>query len=251
MIDTQFNFPKAIYKRDEISVAEYLMSLRKLLTDEFMAGFETLEEAVKSRGSNSLDRSEWGIPIEYTSKYIRTLDVNNQEYTNNIDSWKAIEFRYKCDNLDEIGIIDQTMEEDHAYAKFYPTAYNLIKKYGRYCPIANYSIMAPNSVLLRHTGPENRQGKYVRIHIPLIIPEGDIFLEVNGEEVNWSDIFAFNNQLPHSSHNLSSEYRLIFLIDLEREFIGMNPGSVYDNRIEKYAKPFLRNNKEWHLYKED
>ena len=103
---------------------------------------------------------------------------------------------------------------------------------------------------IRHTGPENRNGKYVRIHIPLIIPEGDIFLEVNGEEVDWGDIFAFNNQLAHSSHNYSSEYRLIFLIDLEREFLGMPPGSVYDARLEKYAKPFLRNNKEWHLYKQ-
>jgi hypothetical protein len=79
----------------------------------------------------------------------------------------------------------------------------------------------------------------------LIIPEGDIFLEVNGEKVDWSGLVGFNNQLAHSSWNLSNEYRLTFMIDLDREFIGMPPGSLYDDRLEKYAKPF--NEKEYYL----
>jgi hypothetical protein len=248
MTEPEFEFPQGIYHRGEIPVADYFMSLREPLIKEFMRGFNTLEKAIKTRGTNNLDRQHMGVAIDRLYNVIRTLDPESQEYKNNFDAWKSIGFRYECHDPETIPDINWTMEENHIYAKLYPTAYGLVKKYGKYCPIANYSVMAPNSVLVRHTGPENRHGKYVRIHIPLIIPEGDIFLEVNGEEVNWSDIFAFNNQLAHSSHNYSSEYRLIFLIDLDREFLGMPPGSVYDERLEKYAKPFLRNGEEWHLY---
>jgi hypothetical protein len=244
----QVEFPQAIYRRDEISVADYFMSLREALTNEFMAGFSTLEEAVNTRGYNTLDKQDLGISMDRMYGFIRTLDDGSQEYKNNFDSWKTIGFRYECHDPNTCDV-DWTREEDDIYSKLYPTAYGLVKKYGKFCPIANYSIMAPNSVLVRHTGPENRDGKYVRIHIPLIIPEGDIFLEVNGEEVNWSDLFAFNNQLPHSSHNLSPHYRLVFLIDLEREFLGMPKSPPYDERYESQARPFLRDGKEWHLYR--
>jgi hypothetical protein len=247
----QFEFPKGIYRRDEIPIADYLMSLREPLINEFMHGFNSLEEAIKARGTDNLDRRAWGIPLENTSHYIKTLDSESQEYVGDVSSWKSVGFRYERHDPDTAEIpvnIDWTMEESHEYAKLYPTAYNLVKKYEKYCPAANYSVMAPNSVLVRHTGPENRQGKSIRIHIPLIIPEGDIFLEVNGEEVTWSDLFGFNNQLAHSSHNLSPHYRLIFLIDFDREFLGMPLGSVYDERLEKNARPLIRNGKEWHLY---
>jgi aspartyl/asparaginyl beta-hydroxylase (cupin superfamily) len=101
--------------------------------------------------------------------------------------------------------------------------------------------MAPNTVLNRHTGPENRTGRFIRIHIPLIVPEGDVFLEVNGEEVKWDDLFGFNNQFVHSAYNNTDQYRLVFLLDLDREFIGMSPGEPWDERFEELAiQPFVR-----------
>ena len=105
--------------------------------------------------------------------------------------------------------------------------------------------MAPNTVLHRHTGPENRTGEYIRIHIPLIIPEGDLFFEVNGEEIDWSDIFAFNNQLAHSAHNLSNEHRMIFLIDIRRSRVGLPPGEPFnpDRHLYSMTQPFVRKKK--------
>lgn len=224
---------KAIYTRQELGpMAEYLMSFQDALRDEFLAGYNSLEEAVKDNGMPNLA----GRPYDAAN----TIVTKNEEgkYTSNVDSWTAVPFRYERHD----GIIERsfTTPEDHPHATKYPTAYKLIKEFGDKCPIANYSTMAPNSVLKRHTGPENRSGKYVRIHIPLIIPEGDIFLEVNGQEVNWSDCFGFNNQFVHSSFNLSNEYRLIFLIDFDREFIGLEPGSVYDPDMISKSKPFIR-----------
>jgi hypothetical protein len=256
---SEFEFPQGIYRSYEIPIANYLMSLRQSLVDDFMAGFNSLEEASK-RGTVVMDRRSMDIPIDNTYNYIRTLNPETQTYKNNFDSWKTIDFRYSWKAVPgmqytlwdpDLPEVDWTMDEDEEYAKLYPTAYNLVKEFGKNCAIANYSIMAPNSVLVRHTGPENRSGKYLRVHIPLIIPEGDIFLEVNGEEIDWSDLFGFNNQLAHSSHNLSPHYRLIFLIDLDREFLGLPPGAPYKEYFEKYPKPFLRNGKEWHLYKKE
>jgi hypothetical protein len=242
---TTTSWPQAIYKRSEIPVADYLMSYQQALTDEFIAGFDSLEHAIQTRGIDNLDRRKFGIPLDYTVNQIKTKVPGTDTYEPNVSSWKSVGFRYeRHDNQVDISY---TLDENSEYAKCYPTAYKLIKEFGAHCPIANYSCMAPHSILHRHTGPENRTGKYIRIHIPLIIPVGDIFLEVNGEEVNWSDLFGFNNQLAHSSHNLSPYYRLIFLIDLDREYIGMSPGNVYNPMYERLAKPFIRQTKEIQL----
>jgi aspartyl/asparaginyl beta-hydroxylase (cupin superfamily) len=126
----------------------------------------------------------------------------------------------------------------------YPTARKLIQEYGDNCPIASYSVLAPNTILQRHTGVENRSGEFIRIHIPLIIPEGDVFFEANGEEIDWSDLWAFHNQFAHSAHNNTNEWRLVFLLDIRRTFIGLEPGMPYDIKNEStYMKPFVRQKK--------
>lgn len=105
----------------------------------------------------------------------------------------------------------------------FPTAYELANKFGDACQLCIYAVLAPNSVIRRHTGKENRDAQYVRVHIPLIIPEGDIGFEVLGEEVYWDDVFAFNNQKLHSAWNNTNEKRLILLVDLTREACGLPP----------------------------
>jgi Aspartyl/Asparaginyl beta-hydroxylase len=222
------------WRRPEIPIADYLMSHQQALRDEFMAGFNTLEEAIKSQGTNTLDRPDQN--PEEASQFIRTKDEAG-EFKPSMESWKNISFKYE--HPDE-GLY---YEIDQEVANKFPTAYKLIKKFGKDCPIANYSCLAPNSVIQRHTGPENRHGEFIRIHIPLIIPEGDVFFECNGEEITWSDIWGFNNQLPHSAHNYTDKYRLAFLIDLRRIAIGMEPGPKYSKRHEVLATPFVRHNK--------
>ena len=66
------------------------------------------------------------------------------------------------------------------------------------------------------------------------------FLKLTGKKIDWSDIFAFNNQLPHSAHNLTDEFRLVFFFDIRRTRIGLEPGDPYDPSIEENAVPFVR-----------
>ncbi len=236
------NLPQPIYKRHEIPVADYLMSFQDSLREEFLQGFRNLQQAAKFIGKPSLDRRYAGVSLEET-EYLIQSKGHEGEFENNINGWLAVLFKYRRGIKDSP--MNYTMSPLDGRAVKYKTAYTLANEFGEKCPIAQYSIMAPNTVLQRHTGPENRTGKYIRIHIPLIIPEGDVFLEVNGEEVRWDDIFGFNNQFVHSAHNYTDQYRLVFFIDLDREHIGMTPGEPWDERFDELSKlPFIRKTQE-------
>ena len=72
------------------------------------------------------------------------------------------------------------------------------------------------------------------------MPEGDIFLECEGEEIDWSDIFAFDNSLIHSAYNLTPHLRLIFMIDVRRELLGLEPGMSFNPLRRALFPPFVR-----------
>jgi hypothetical protein len=149
------------------------------------------------------------------------------------EAWKAQPLRYEHSPGGKVNQNEQVL-------KHFPTAKKILKHYEGQLGIVVYSILEANSVIGRHTGPENRTGEYVRIHIPLIVPPGDIFLEVGGEEVDWSEPFGFNNQIIHSAHNYSPYRRLVFLIDIQRTFVGLPPGVPYNEKDELTAPPFVR-----------
>jgi hypothetical protein len=219
--------PKAFWRRHELPVAEFLMKHQQALLDDFMSGYTTLEEAARAQCGNTMDRTHLGIPISETEQYITTDNKPN------VNSWKALNFRYE--RRDERAVFKQAM--DFKDMGKYPTMRKLLMKWDKICPIANYSVLAPHSVIERHTGPENRDGKTIRIHIPLIIPKGDVFFEAAGEVIDWSDIWAFHNQFAHSAHNYTDEWRLCCLIDLDRAAIGMEPGAPYDPAYEAQNLP--------------
>lgn len=245
--------PQPIYRRHEFAeTADYLMSLKDDLIKDFLKG-QTLEEAALAKCRNvmqkSTDRQTYLSPTpddkgerfpDFVTEILRTPPNENNESFSNPTGWKNVEFKYH----DPFNNLHWDIDPMFAL-KHYPTAYRMIRKYWDDCPIASYSVMSPNTVLHRHTGPENRTGEYIRIHIPLIVPDGDLFFEVDGEEIDWSDIFAFDNQLVHSAHNLSNEYRLIFLIDIKRSRIGLPSGQLFnkDRQLYGLSKPFVRNKK--------
>ena len=227
---------KVYWRRNEISVADYLMSHQDDLRNDFMRGFNTLQEAAAAQTNpvmnieRIMDRVKRGLPLKDAQECVTT---NN---TANYNAWRAMSLRYERHDYKDI-----SYTAPESFKERYPTAYKLITEYGDDCPIANYSVISPNSVIQRHTGVENRNGEFIRIHIPLIIPEGDVFFEANGEEMVWDDIWAFNNQIAHSAHNYTNEYRLIFMIDLRRTSIGMEAGEPYDSKYESTnMPPFVR-----------
>lgn len=231
---------KKIWRGNEIPVAEYLMSYQTALREEFLAGTASVKEACEKYATDALDLRVFGVSIEESTGYkgIVSKNADSGEFEFNLEGWKSIQFKYaRHDNLVDFEI---NRSDNDRVAKRYPTAWNLVKQYGDCCPCASYSILAPQTVLNRHTGPENRTGEYIRIHIPLIIPDGDLFLEASGEEVTWDNIWGFNNQHAHSAYNNSDDWRVIFMIDLHMAHIGMTPCPPFDPAIDLSSEPFVR-----------
>ena len=83
-----------------------------------------------------------------------------------------------------------------------------------------YSILVANGDISVHTGRDNIHSKYVRCHIPLIIPEhtkDELYLEANADKVYWTETWGFDNQTPHTAKNETNYNRLVFIIDISRD----------------------------------
>lgn len=214
---------KAIFRRHELPMADYLMSFKDNLTKEFLDYHQDFIEGDFVKG------------VPYWNPIVDVDSIKT-----NKASWKVSAIKYNFAPANAKSEIDYSIITEEIKNRF-PTAVKLTEEFGEDCPISTYSILEANSVIKRHTGIENRTGEFIRIHIPLIVPPGDIFFEVNGEEINWSDIFAFDNQIVHSAYNTTPYRRLVYMIDIRRSRLGLPPGQYYNPLAEHHAKPFIRN----------
>jgi len=222
--------PQRFWRRHEFApVSDYLMTFRNKLIRDFLKGHRSLEEAVKAKQLPGVFENRHELAGSDIGEIVRS----NAE--KDLRAWRSLAFKYQHKNVGY-----DILPSDPLFVEKYPTACGLVQEFGNDVAIAAYSVIDPNSVIHRHTGPENRDGEFLRIHIPLIVPEGDIFFECLGEIIDWSDIWGFNNQLIHSAHNYTNEYRLVFLIDLRRTAIGLEPGVPFDPEWQIHAKPFIR-----------
>ena len=194
---------KSIWLREEISIADELLALAPKLLQEFLEYHTDFIVGDFAKG------------IPYTNP---NFDVG--PYKSRPDSWKIDPLKY---TNPKHSVLHDGTKNDQIRQRF-PTAVALTEKYGAHCPVSAYSILEHNAVIARHTGVENRDGLYVRIHIPLLVPPGDIFFEVEGVEIDWSDLFAFDNQFIHSAYNYTDQRRLVYLLDLHRDVLGLEPG---------------------------
>jgi len=217
------NSEQTIWLREEISIADELMAYAPKLLAEFLARHPDFID-----GDFAL-----GMPYEF-----HTDDNTTLENINTKTAWKT----------DSIKHSDYINNKHYGYwerpadvISSFPTAIEMTNRYGKDCPISAYSVIEKNSVINRHTGVENRDSEFIRIHIPLLVPEGDIFFEVEGVEIDWSDLFGFNNQIIHSAHNYSSSRRLVYLIDISRKLLGIPIGNPFNPEREKLVPPFERN----------
>jgi hypothetical protein len=222
MITQTFPPAKAYWLREEIPIADKLLSLAPALTREFLAYHTDFIDGDFKRGT-PYSNADWGTPDDAVKS--------------SADAWKTdgLKYTYKDKNVfvDKYKWLPQLRER-------YPTAVALTEEYGDDCPISAYSILESNSVIKRHTGMENRDNEFIRIHIPLIVPPGDIYFECEGVEIDWSDIWAFDNQLVHSAHNPTPHRRLVYLIDIRRSRLGLEVGEKYSEARQNAQPPFVR-----------
>jgi hypothetical protein len=185
---------KNVYRGNEIRFANLFRSVAPVLLNEFVQVYPNF------KNKDSIN----SIPAHQNPK-------GDAAVYSNPGAWRTV------------GIKSATAGFVESNRSMYPTAFELSESFGHECLLAGYSILEPNSVIYRHTDREHRDAKFIRIHIPLYVPNGDVGAEVQGEVMKWDDVWGFNNQKLHGAWNYTSEHRVVFLIDLSRKFCNLPP----------------------------
>lgn len=190
------------------------------LKEDLLRNQESIKSRLESDGTIFLDSEDRN--RGYDTDDSVTCDTQDR----NIEGWQGVFLRYMNEYDEEV----ETYTNPERWEKF-PTASKIMDEYGSDLSIFIYSVLAPRTILQRHSGQENIKGKYIRMHIPLIIPEGRIFLECNHEEVDWTDVWGFDNRICHSAHNYSNEWRVVMVGDFVREAVGLPTALPIDDEI--------------------
>ena len=193
---------KYIWRHNEIPYAEQWMALAPLLAQDFVNAHPEFLEQQEAR-----------------------VKGDDQKFWHDINGWVPLGILYK----------KQWADKESLIKKNYPTAYRLVKAFGDDCNVATYSILKPGSKIPLHTGDEeNRYCKYIRCHIPLVIPEGDMGLWLMGQTIGWRDgVFGFDNSGVHIAWSNAATNRLVFIIDLHRSTLGIPPNKHMRSRWDR------------------
>lgn len=192
-----------------------------------------------------------------TAKFARE-PVINADYLLGIaairDNWPQI--REEALALYLAGELDATAQPDSAgfydvgfrtfykrgWRKFYLNWYGVTHRSAqRLCPRtvsilqqvpgikgAMFSVLPPNSELTLHSDPIACSLRY---HLGLATPNSEqCFINVDGQKLVWQDgqDFVFDETYPHYVKNMSSDFRLILMCDVDRP---MNMAGRFFNRL--------------------
>lgn len=85
-------------------------------------------------------------------------------------------------------------------------------------PEACYSVLAPGAHILPHRGVTNTR---LVTHLPLIVPDGDLALNVSGELKRWEvgRCFSFDDTYEHEAWNRSDQTRVVVLLDVWNPYL--------------------------------
>lgn len=222
----------------DLPIFNELMSFRDGLVKDYLEGYSSHVDAIKSQSENTISIENYdNSQMNMAEGMLVVRNSETLKWETNFTAWQSVGLKNVV-KLDGKVELYEEMPADRL-TKF-PTAKSMMDKYGDDLFGLVYSSIGPYSILQRHVGPENIDGEYIRIHIPLIVPEGDMFLEVQNQEVTWDNIFGFNNQYLHSAHNYSKEWRTIMIVDLSRKVCGLPPGRRFSEGGQEREKPFVR-----------
>ena len=216
---------QTIYRGKELPLADYFESKKASLATEFLTEYPEFNSIEPLPNSDLLQ-----------NKITEALGNRTQPGP----PWELLQIKgtYHFNGPYRPGLYSI----DESRSKF-PTATSFINYFGEAVRSISYSVLEPHSIIARHWDHENREGEFIRVHIPLIIPPGDLGMEVNGEVINWSETIGFNNLLFHSVWNFTDYRRLILILDLQRSHLGLPNEPPWTEKIKTDAVPFPKTSK--------
>lgn len=77
---------------------------------------------------------------------------------------------------------------------------------------AGFSLLKPGSRIHPHQG---YAGRFLRCHLPLLVPEGDCALRVGRATQRWNSgrCLIFDDRVDHEAWNLTAQPRIVLLLD--------------------------------------
>ena len=132
-------------------------------------------------------------------------------------------------------------------SKFFPRTMTMVKRVpGLSKMFVLFSVLEPGAEISQHTGPINGM---LRIHIPLIVPVGDCYLDVSGEQIRWKkgQAVIFDDSFSHRATNQTSTHRVVLLISiynpqlstLQRQAVVNIESMLYESEI---SSGWVKNN---------
>lgn len=123
------------------------------------------------------------------------------------------------DGWDAFGIFDFPYGRETPFASFCPITRDLVKEVVPDHGSVSFSRLSAGTEIKPHTG---YQGDFLRLHLGLIIPEGDLGLRCGNEVRSWEEgkVFIFDDRLEHEAWNRGKQDRIVLLLDFvpEEEF---------------------------------
>ena len=163
---------------------------------DYLSDIESNWEKIKSEWDSFYDTNK-NIP-----SFSKIYDSQKYLTDNDNKKWQAVV-------LKSYGIpITKNIE-------LFPHTWSLIKN-NPYITGAFFSYIEPHKKIPKHVGVY--KGIY-RYQLPLIIPEGDCFINVDGLKHNWveGEGFLFDDTFEHYVENNTDKHRLLLIIDVMRD----------------------------------
>lgn len=103
---------------------------------------------------------------------------------------------------------------------------------------ADFSVLPPHTEILPHKGYSRM---ITRCHLPLIVPDGDLGIEVNGETRHWEEgrLISFDDSLVHKAWNRTNELRVVMMVDVPSENFTYTADEICKYKIENMDDPYL------------
>ena len=128
-------------------------------------------------------------------------------------------------------------------AKKFPITTALINSVA--CPTAYFSILEPGAKIKPHNGVYKG---VLRYHLGLIVPSGDLFIDVDGKRLQWKEgaDLLFDDMFTHYVENNTDQKRVILFMDIKRDFESVWLNSINSlflrlGKSNKHVKSLLKN----------
>lgn len=121
-------------------------------------------------------------------------------------------------------------------ASLFPTLKGIVMQIPE-VSILHISIFWPGTELVKHKGISMG---VLRYHYGLIIPSGDVGIEINGSNIKWQEAegFVFDDSLPHRAWNHTNSLRAIIFADVYRDL-----GSPIENFLNRSIFKLIQSTK--------